>query len=46
MDTTKKHWEKVYEAKTPDQVSWTQDVPKTSLDFIHPFGSAQDSQGD
>ena len=38
MDTAKKHWETVYETKNPDQVSWTQDVPKTSLDFIHSFG--------
>lgn len=38
MNTTKKHWETVYETKNPDQVSWTQDVPKTSLDFIHSFG--------
>lgn len=34
----KKHWETVYETKNPDQVSWTQAVPKTSLDFIHSFG--------
>jgi 2-polyprenyl-3-methyl-5-hydroxy-6-metoxy-1,4-benzoquinol methylase len=34
---TKKHWETVYETKSPDQVSWTQEVPKTSLDFIHSF---------
>lgn len=35
MNTDKKeHWETVYETKTPEQVSWTQDVPKTSLDFI------------
>ncbi|AEI52196.1 class I SAM-dependent methyltransferase [Runella slithyformis] len=34
---TKKHWETVYETKNPDQVSWTQEVPKTSLDFIHSF---------
>jgi Methyltransferase domain len=34
----KKHWETVYETKNPDQVSWTQEVPKTSLDFIHSFG--------
>jgi 2-polyprenyl-3-methyl-5-hydroxy-6-metoxy-1,4-benzoquinol methylase len=34
----KKHWETVYETKNPKQVSWTQDVPKTSLDFIHSFG--------
>lgn len=42
MDTTrKKHWETVYETKNPDQVSWTQEVPKTSLDFIHSFGLAK-----
>lgn len=34
----KKHWETVYESKTPDQVSWTQEIPKTSLEFIHSFG--------
>tara|TARA_B110000240_G_scaffold87331_1_gene99376 strand:- start:3048 stop:3665 length:618 start_codon:yes stop_codon:yes gene_type:complete len=34
----KKHWETVYETKNPDQVSWTQEIPKTSLDFIHSFG--------
>lgn len=36
--TTKEHWETVYETKNPDQVSWTQEVPKTSLDFIRSFG--------
>ena len=36
--TNKKHWETVYETKNPDQVSWTQEVPETSLDFIHSFG--------
>ncbi len=34
---TKKHWEKVYQTKQPDEVSWTQSVPQTSLDFIHSF---------
>jgi len=39
MDKTQqKHWDTVYETKNPDQVSWTQEVPKTSLDFIHSFG--------
>ena len=36
-DTTKKHWETVYSTKQPDEVSWTQDIPQTSLDFIHTF---------
>jgi len=31
------HWEKIYQTKQPDEVSWTQEVPKTSLDFIHSF---------
>lgn len=34
----KKHWETVYKTKNPDEVSWTQDIPKTSLEFIHSFG--------
>ena len=33
----KKHWETVYETKNPDQVSWTQEIPKISLKFIHSF---------
>ncbi len=31
----KNHWETVYETKQPSEVSWTQEYPKTSLDFIH-----------
>jgi len=34
----KKHWKTVYETKNPDQVSWRQETPKTSLEFIHSFG--------
>src|SRR5690349_17847362 len=34
---TKQHWETVYETKNAEQVSWSQDVPQTSLDFIHSF---------
>ena len=37
-NSIKKHWETVYETKNPDQVSWTQEIPKTSLNFIHSFG--------
>nr|WP_297784594.1 class I SAM-dependent methyltransferase [uncultured Allomuricauda sp.] len=33
----KSHWETVYNTKNPDEVSWTQEVPQTSLDFIHSF---------
>ena len=35
MESNKKnHWENVYETKQPNEVSWTQEKPETSLDFI------------
>ena len=37
METRKEHWEKVYATKQPHEVSWTQELPKTSLDFVHSF---------
>jgi hypothetical protein len=33
----KAHWEKVYATKQPNEVSWTQEVPQTSLDFYPQF---------
>lgn len=33
----KSHWENVYQTKGPDQVSWTQDKPSTSLNYIESF---------
>lgn len=33
----KSHWEQVYATKQPHEVSWTQEVPQTSLDFIRGF---------
>ncbi|WP_335965982.1 class I SAM-dependent methyltransferase [Galbibacter sp. PAP.153] len=30
----KTHWEDIYKTKKPDKVSWFQDVPKTSIDYI------------
>jgi SAM-dependent methyltransferase len=35
---TQNHWDTVYKTKNPDQVSWAQEIPKTSLEFIHSFG--------
>jgi SAM-dependent methyltransferase len=35
MIKSKDHWENVYTNKLPNEVSWTQEVPKTSLQFIH-----------
>ena len=33
----KEHWETIYKAKQPNEVSWTQEVPAASLAFIHQF---------
>lgn len=33
----KNHWDQVYETKNPEEVSWTQEVPKTSLNLIKSF---------
>jgi 2-polyprenyl-3-methyl-5-hydroxy-6-metoxy-1,4-benzoquinol methylase len=33
----KAHWEHVYLSKQPSEVSWTQEVPQTSLQFIQGF---------
>lgn len=32
--TNKTHWEKVYQTKQPNEVSWTQEKPETSLRLI------------
>lgn len=34
----KTHWEQVYQTKTPNQVSWTQEKPKIALEIIRSFG--------
>ncbi len=31
----KEHWEKVYQTKSPNEVSWTQSNPKTSIELIN-----------
>ncbi len=31
----KDHWEKIYATKQPEEVSWTQEIPQTSLNFIN-----------
>ena len=31
------HWETVYNTKTPQEVSWTQKYPKTSIEFVKSF---------
>ncbi|HTM66327.1 MAG TPA: class I SAM-dependent methyltransferase [Flavipsychrobacter sp.] len=44
MSDKKKHWETVYSTKTPNEVSWTQNVPQTSLDFIHSFDLSKNAK--
>ena len=34
MYDAKAHWESIYQTKNPDEVSWYQEKPKTSLNFI------------
>ena len=36
-NSRKDHWNNVYSKKQPHEVSWTQEIPETSLDFIHSF---------
>jgi len=43
MNNSKEHWEKIYSTKTSQEVSWTQDVPETSLDFVHNFNLQKDA---
>lgn len=43
-NTNTDHWENVYETKNPDQVSWTQKKPQTSLDFIHSCGLGKEAK--
>lgn len=37
MPNDKQHWENVYASKQPHEVSWTQEMPVTSLSFIKEF---------
>lgn len=43
MNPRKQHWEKVYSTRQPHEVSWTQELPKTSLDFFHSFHLPKDA---
>ncbi|WP_185226383.1 class I SAM-dependent methyltransferase [Chryseobacterium indologenes] len=44
MNNQKSHWEHVYETKNPDQVSWTQEKPQTSIDFIISCGLGKEAK--
>jgi len=36
--SSQKHWDRVFMTRGSNQLSWTQDVPQISLEFIHSFG--------
>ncbi len=44
MQKEKKYWDRIYKTKNPNEVSWTQEVPKTSLDFMHSFNLKKDAK--
>ena len=39
----KEHWEKIYTTKTPQEVSWTQNIPQTSLELIGKYNLSKDA---
>jgi len=43
MDNLKSHWNRIYSTKHASEVSWTQAVPSTSLNFLHSFNLPKDS---
>jgi ubiquinone/menaquinone biosynthesis C-methylase UbiE len=34
MENNKSHWENVFTTKKPKEVSWTQEYPKTAIDYL------------
>jgi len=43
MSSNKEHWEHIYRHKKSDEMSWTQDTPAVSLDFINSFDIPRDA---
>lgn len=37
MENKKQHWENVFTTKAPNEVSWFQEYPKTSIEFLEIF---------
>jgi 2-polyprenyl-3-methyl-5-hydroxy-6-metoxy-1,4-benzoquinol methylase len=40
----KEHWENIYSTKTENEVSWFQQYPKTSMEFVGLFSLKKDSK--
>jgi hypothetical protein len=43
MQNPKEHWEKVYQTKQPDAVSWFQEHATRSLELIRTVGTSLDT---
>lgn len=43
MEDKQQYWDAIYRTKQPNEVSWTQEKPATSLDFIHSFHISRDA---
>lgn len=43
MEDKQQYWDAIYRTKQPNEVSWTQEKPATSLDFIHSFHIPRDA---
>jgi 2-polyprenyl-3-methyl-5-hydroxy-6-metoxy-1,4-benzoquinol methylase len=41
MENKKNHWENIYQTKQPNEVSWTQEKPTTSLQFFEEYKVAK-----
>lgn len=40
----KKHWDKIYQSKEPEELSWFQPVPETSLNFFKQYNVPVDAK--
>jgi 2-polyprenyl-3-methyl-5-hydroxy-6-metoxy-1,4-benzoquinol methylase len=41
---THKHWDHIYQHKSPGQLSWTEEIPGTSMAFIDSFRLSKDAR--
>jgi ubiquinone/menaquinone biosynthesis C-methylase UbiE len=41
MENKKAHWETVFATKQPNEVSWTQEYPKTAIDYLQNLNLAK-----
>ena len=44
ISETKSHWEHIYATKAPDEVSWFQTYPRTSMEFVDLFNLSADAR--